>query len=100
MSIRIIELFGFSAADSTAAAASHRNSNRCPFLRDRCTKTLSDGIVSGVCTIQQVNSGPIICCPVRLYASDYRILLDIANEVFGDGVRLVHGNDTPRKEQD
>jgi Restriction endonuclease NotI len=95
MSIRITELFGFSAADSSEAAAAHREQARCPFLRDRCTKTLSDGIVSGVCTVKQVNSGPIICCPVRLYAADYQILLDIALEVFGEGVRLVTGSQTP-----
>jgi hypothetical protein len=93
MSVRIIELFGFSPADSSEAAMAHRDQFRCPFLRDRCTKTLSDGIVSGVCTIKQVNSGPIICCPVRLYASDYQILLDIA---LGEGVRLITGSHTPQ----
>jgi len=95
MSVRIVELFGFSPADSSEAAVTHRSDFRCPFLRDRCTKTLSDGIVSGVCTIKQVNSGPIICCPVRLYASDYLILLDIATEVFGEGARLVLGSQSP-----
>lgn len=100
MSIRIVELFGFSVADSSEAAARHRLENRCPFLRDRCTKTLNDGIVSGVCTVKQVNSGSIICCPVRLYAADYQILLDIAVRAFGDGVRLILGSDTPRIEHD
>jgi hypothetical protein len=61
---------------------------------------LNDGIVSGVCTVKQVNSGPIICCPVRLYAKDYQILLDIATEAFGDGVRLVLGSHTPNQLQD
>lgn len=90
MSIRIIELFGYAPADSSEQAASHRSSLRCPFLRDRCIKTLRDGTVSGVCTVRQVTSGPIICCPVRLYASDYKILLDIASQCFGDGVRLIN----------
>ena len=92
MSLRIIELFGYSPADSTNSAILHRSDLRCPFLRDRCTKTLSDGIVSGVCTVKQVNSGSIICCPVRLYATDYQILLDIAAESFGEGVHLVAGS--------
>jgi len=100
MSVRIVELFGFSPADSTSAAALHREKFRCPFLRDRCTKTLSDGVVSGVCTVKQVNSGPIICCPVRLYAADYQILLDIAIEVFGEGVRRVLGSHAPDGLQD
>jgi hypothetical protein len=91
MSLRIIELFGYSSADSSDPASSHRADLRCPFILDRCTKTLSDGVVSGVCTVKQVNSGPIICCPVRLYAADYKILLDIATECFGHGVRLVAG---------
>jgi hypothetical protein len=56
---------------------------------------LNDGTISGVCTVKQVNSGPIICCPVRLYAADYQILLDIAVEVFGKGVRLRLGSHTP-----
>jgi hypothetical protein len=91
MSLRIIELFGFSPADSSSAAEEHRAKVRCPFLRDQCTKTLSDGTVSGVCTVKQVNSGPIICCPVRLYSNEYQILLDIAKESFGDDIRLIAG---------
>jgi hypothetical protein len=97
MSLRIIELFGFSPSDSSMAAQQHRDSKRCPYLRDTCNKTLSDGIISGVCTVQQVNSGPIICCPTRLYAADYKILLDISTEVFGEGIRLVTGSQTPRQ---
>jgi hypothetical protein len=95
MSVRIVELFGFAASDSSPSAVEHREKNRCPFLRDTCTKTLSDGIVSGVCTIKQVNSGPVICCPVRLYAADYKMLLEIAVSAFGEDVRLVTGSHTP-----
>lgn len=100
MSIRIVELFGFSPADSSREAADHRAKLRCPFLRDRCTKTLSDGTVSGVCTVKQVNSEPIICCPVRLYAKDYQILLEIAQEAFGPKVRLVSGVESARLNHD
>jgi len=92
MSLRIVELFGYSSVDSSSPAQSHRSDLRCPFLRDRCTKTLSDGTVSGVCTVKQVNSGPVVCCPVRLYAADYKILLDIATDCFGLDVRLVAGS--------
>lgn len=100
MSVRIVELFGFAPSDSSLAAVEHREQVRCPFLRDRCTKNLSDSTASGVCTVQQVNSGPIICCPVRLYSADYKILLDIAEEAFGDGVRLMIGTDPPKLSHD
>jgi hypothetical protein len=100
MSIRIIELFGFSPSDSSVAAEQHRAETRCPFLRDRCTKTLNDGIVSGVCTVKQVNSGPIICCPIRLYSSDYQILLEIAKEAFGEDIRLIAGLSSASAEHD
>jgi hypothetical protein len=91
MSVRIIELFGFSPADSSQAAVKHRTDLQCPFLKGQCTKTLSDSTVSGVCTVKQVNSGPIVCCPVRLYSNDYQILLDIAKEAFGKDIRLITG---------
>jgi hypothetical protein len=91
MSVRIVELFGFSPADSSQAALQHRKDLQCPFLKSQCTKTLSDSTVSGVCTVKQVNSGPIVCCPVRLYSNDYQILLDIAKEAFGKDIRLIAG---------
>ncbi|MHB1702372.1 MAG: NotI family restriction endonuclease [Acidobacteriaceae bacterium] len=91
MSVRIVELFGFSPADTSALAVESRNNEQCPFIRDKCTKTLNDGIVSGVCTIKQVNSGPIVCCPNRLYSNDHQILLDIAQEAFGEDIRLIPG---------
>ena len=100
MSVRIVELFGFSPSDSSEAAEQHRKDNRCPFLRDRCTKTLNDGIVSGVCTVRQANSSSIICCPVRLYSADYQILLEISKEVFGPDIRLVQGNQSSGLEHD
>ncbi len=55
MSVRIIELFGFSPADSSQAAVKHRTDLQCPFLKGQCTKTLSDSTVSGVCTVKQID---------------------------------------------
>jgi hypothetical protein len=50
---------------------------------------LSDGEISGVCTLKQKNSGPVICCPIRLYAADYKILHDIARLAFGPAIPLL-----------
>jgi hypothetical protein len=41
--------------------------------------------------VRLVNSGPVICCPNRLYADDYRILRDVAEVSFGARVRLIPG---------
>ncbi|MGA2409966.1 MAG: NotI family restriction endonuclease, partial [Candidatus Binataceae bacterium] len=61
----------------------------CPFLLSQCTKTLSDGEISGVCTLKPATTGPVICCPVRLYAKRYAILHDVARIAFGQGLPLL-----------
>lgn len=72
-------------------ALEHADTARCPFLADKCIKTLSDGLIAGVCTLEPTRSGPVICCPVRLYADDYRILRDVADMAFGPGLPLKPG---------
>lgn len=93
MASTIVELFGYAPADPSSVAKSARSGLRCPFIGDTCTKTLSDGLVSGVCTIKPATSGPVICCPIRLYAQDYKILRDIASEAFGTDSKLILGAD-------
>jgi hypothetical protein len=93
MASNITELFGYSPYDQSPAAKQSRKSLECPFLRQTCTKTLSDGTISGMCTLKPMTSGPVICCPVRLYANDYQILKDVASQVFGAGLELVIAND-------
>jgi len=93
MASNIIELFGYSPHDQSPAAQKARKSLECPFLGQTCTKTLNDGIISGVCTIKPMTSGPVICCPVRLYASDYQILKDVAVQAFGGGIDLMTASD-------
>jgi hypothetical protein len=88
----IVEFFGYSPADSSAKASAARAEKSCPFIGDTCQKTLSDGAISGVCTLKPKTSGPVICCPNRLYADDYRILLDVAKTAFGGDVQLFPGN--------
>ncbi len=92
MASRITELFGYDPKDQSTAARAARAKLECPFISAKCSKSLNDGTISGVCTISQINSGPVICCPIRLYAEDYKILRDIADAAFGPGKELVPGN--------
>ncbi len=92
MASRIIEFFGYAPTDDSALARRARTDMRCPFIRDNCQKTLSDKTISGVCTLQPMTSGPVICCPYRLYADEYRILHDVAETAFRGRVELVPGN--------
>lgn len=89
MAGNIYELFGFDPGDTSATAVEARRTQECPFTSSRCSKTLNDGVVSGVCTIKPVTSGPVICCPIRLYADHYKILGDIAEQCFEPGLDLL-----------
>lgn len=97
MASEIFELFGFAASDQSNAALTHRRHHSCPFLKAPCQKKLSDGILSGVCTLKPKTSRPVICCPYRLYAGNYRILSDIATLVFKGDIELVAGQDAKKK---
>lgn len=82
----IYEFFGYRATDKSKNALHTAASFLCPFLGTRCTKILSrDSEASGVCSIRQKKiTTPIICCPIRLYAENYKMLSDIANLAFND----------------
>lgn len=73
----IAEFFGYRAEDTSNEARTAAARKRCPFLGTQCTKILSrDRIVSGVCAIRQKMDGSpnVICCPIRIYAEDYKML--------------------------
>jgi len=89
MASNIIEFFGYEPQDRSAAAATARSQRHCPFLKQQCVKTLNDGEISGACTLKSRNGGPVICCPIRLYANDYQILHDIARLAFGPVIPLL-----------
>lgn len=91
MSGTVYEFFGYRAVDTSEAAVQAAHNFECPFLGERCEKTLSDGLIAGVCTIKPVTSAPVICCPIRLYADDYRILRDVADRAFTAGLPLRPG---------
>ena len=95
MGSRIAEFFGFDPHDTSPAALSARQQFLCPFLNTACLKTLSDGAISGACTLQPVRSGPVICCPIRLYANGYAVLRDVANLAFGATLPLVAASNVP-----
>src|SRR5688572_2590894 len=93
MASNIIEFFGYSPQDQSAVAREARDHQKCPFLGRTCSKTLSDGSISGACTLQPMRSGPVICCPIRLYADNYQILATVALQAFGASFALVIGGD-------
>lgn len=90
MALDIAELYGYSPADSSVKAKQARAECYCPFIEASCTKTFNDNSSNGACTLVQQTAGPVICCPNRLYAENYEVLLDIAVSVFGEGVRLIN----------
>lgn len=90
----ISEFFGYRAEDSSTVALSAANKKRCPFLGTQCTKVLSrDRTVSGVCSIHQSSkkSPNVICCPIRIYADDYKMLRTIAKLAFKNEYNLYSG---------
>lgn len=93
MASRIIEFFGFDPADKSPAACKARDERECPFLKGPCQKTLSDRSISGACTLEPRRGGPVICCPIRLYAAGYKVLNDVARSAFGENCELFPGHD-------
>jgi hypothetical protein len=89
MASRIIEFFGYSPDDTSHEAVQARTNRLCPFSGSTCSKTLSDGEISGACTLKPATSGPVICCPIRLYADNYRILGDVAQTAFRAAIPLL-----------
>lgn len=88
MPLSLVELFGYAPDDNSAAAAGLRASSACPFVGGRCIKQFKSGLVSGACTLKPTNAGPVICCPNRMYAENYKVLLEVAVDAFGKGMRL------------
>ena len=94
MSGYISEFFGYKAEDASAIALNTANSQICPFLGSPCTKVLSrDHLISGVCSVRQKTEGSpsVICCPIRIYAEDYKMLHLISRQAFGRDFGLYAG---------
>ena len=101
MASKIVELFGYSPADASAQAQNSRGNCLCPFLGDGtapCTKEIGDRsnrIKSGVCSISDRDGQPVLVCPIRMYADQYRLLSDVATLAFKtDAIELINGSKT------
>ena len=90
----IWEFFGYCSNDKSKKAADAKRKSICPILNVACEKTFNDGVISGVCTLKPITSGPVICCPIRLYADGYRVLYNVSEKAFGPGFDLVSGPDS------
>lgn len=93
MASTIFEYFGRPVVDSSEHARELAKAEFCPIIGHKCEKTLNDGVVSGVCSIKPMRSGPVICCPIRLYGDDYKVLRDISDIAFQPGLELVPGKE-------
>ncbi|MBQ7181338.1 MAG: hypothetical protein IJR87_08610 [Bacteroidaceae bacterium] len=90
----ISEFFGYRSEDKSKAALKAAASKTCPFLKSYCTKILArNKDIAGVCTIRQKTAGSpdVICCPIRLYAEDYKMLRQIARMAFRQSLNLYAG---------
>ncbi len=103
MSGFIAEFFGYSAEDTSSIAGSTAARQICPFLGSQCTKILSrDRIAAGVCAVRQKTEGSpdVICCPIRIYADDYKMLKTIASKAFNADMNLYAGRIAVQKAKD
>lgn len=94
MSGYISEFFGYRAEDKSLQARDAANTKICPFLCSPCTKVLSrDRMISGTCAVRQKTQGSpsVICCPIRIYADDYKVLRTISKKAFGKEYGLYAG---------
>lgn len=89
----IWEVFGYRANDHSKTAIDAAKNELCPFINERCEKTFNDGVVSGVCSLKPMTTGPVICCPIRLYGDGYKILQDVTEHAFGSNFKLVPGRE-------
>lgn len=90
----IAEFFGYNASDHSDVAIMAAARKNCPFLGSFCIKTLArDKAISGVCAIRQKTPGSpnVICCPIRLYADNYKMLHEISKKAFRMKLNLYAG---------
>ena len=92
MALRITEFFGFTPLD--LSANQFVSELKCPFVDGACIKPRH-----GACSVQPLALGePVICCPNRMYAEDFRVLRELAEEVFGADCVLVKPSDASARQ--
>lgn len=75
------DFFGYRATDKSNIALRVASQMLCPFGHGKCSKILARmRVPAGVCSIRAKSPGSpyVICCPIRLYAEDYKILHIVA----------------------
>lgn len=90
----IAEFFGYNADDDSTTSLNAAARKNCPFLGSFCVKTLArDKVISGVCAIRQKTPGSpnVMCCPIRLYAENYKMLHEISKKAFRRKLNLYAG---------
>lgn len=90
----IAEFFGYRPEDKSEISLQSAAKRKCPFLESQCIKVLSrDREIAGVCAVRQKsdNSLPVICCPNRIYADNYKMLHTISFRAFGEKSNLYAG---------
>ena len=91
MALQITEFFGLAPLD--LAAQKDVDASRCPFVNSDCIKP-----DHGACSVRQVSEAePVICCPNRMYADNFKILREISAEAFGAGTELVRPGDVAER---
>lgn len=96
----ISEFFGYRSEDKTKKALKAAASKTCPFIGSFCTKILARSKdIAGVCTVRQKTKGSpdVICCPIRLYAENYKMLHEIALLAFKQELGLYAGRSAIEK---
>ena len=96
----IAEFFGYRAEDNSATAQLAAVKQFCPFSSKPCSKILArDRVISGVCSVRQktANSPNIICCPIRIYAEDYKMLKEVSEKAFSCNLNLYSGRNAVEK---
>lgn len=84
----IVEIFGYAPDDLSPIARKAWANKHCVFIGATCTKTNHDGSeVYGACSVTSIGEDCVIC-PNRLYSGNYQILVDVAEDAFGSGLKL------------
>lgn len=89
----IWEFFGYRSDDLSDEAQNAAETKNCPIIGEKCEKSFNDGVTSGVCSLKPMTSDPVICCPIRMYVDEYRILQDVSVGAFGDEFQLIPGRE-------
>ena len=92
MARKIHEFFGFPALESTPESRIIRENELCPFVEGKCIKKIQlddERRICGVCSLKPPTSDPVVTCPQRMYAENYKILHEVADLAFGRPLDLM-----------